>query len=260
MRTGSWFTLDEMTLSTDLLTRAHHAQRPDAERPAQVDETDVLRRCVHYREGFKGIAVSYPAALLRFGSVSAWMQRQRVGVNVATAGELAQAAVAGIEPRRIVVHARDGLGELTNRAVSLEATRFVLRSSRPVSRIVAHSRRRQHVLIDATAEDVGSVAADLLAHNELDLVGIHCGLAPGDVVGALTLTRAIGEMSWIRRQYDVLLTQISIADLDVGQRCERWILRRIMGAMSEVIDEACARHRFPRPALTLSPSGGTLLG
>jgi diaminopimelate decarboxylase len=75
----------------------------------------------------------------------------------------------------------------------------------------------------------------------------------------LTLSRAIGEMSWIRRRHDVLLTQISLANLDVGQRCERWILRRVAGAISEVIDDACARHRFPRPALTLAPSRGALL-
>jgi hypothetical protein len=69
----------------------------------------------------------------------------------------------------------------------------------------------------------------------------------------------IDEMSWIRRRYDVLVSQISIANLDVGERCERWILRRVIGAISEVIDDACARHRFPRPALTLAPSRGALL-
>ncbi len=103
------------------------------------------------------------------------------------------------------------------------------------------------------------MASDVLAHKELDLVGLHCRLEPGDVVGALTLSRAIGEMAWIRRRYDVLVTQVSLADLDVGQRCERWVLRRVSGAISEVIDEACARHRFPRPALTLAPSPGALL-
>jgi hypothetical protein len=99
----------------------------------------------------------------------------------------------------------------------------------------------------------------VLAHKELDLVGLHCRLDTGDVVGALTLSRAIGEMSWIRRRYGVLVTQISLADLDVGQHCERWILRRVYGAISEVINDACARHRFPRPAFTLAPSRGALL-
>jgi diaminopimelate decarboxylase len=135
----------------------------------------------------------------------------------------------------------------------------VVSSSRQVARIAAHAQQRRQVLVDATADDVGALASDVLALGRLDLIGIHCRLAPGDVVGALTLTRAIGEMSWIRRRHDVLVTQISVANLDVGQRCERWILRRVVGAISEVIDDACARHRFPRPGLTLAPTCGALL-
>ena len=168
--------------------------------------------------------------------------------------------MAGTAPGRIVIHPRDGIGEPTRRAVNVEAGRFVVSSRRHVTRLAAHTQqRRQQVLIDATADDVGNLASDVLAHKELDLVGVHCVLQPGDVVGALTLSRAIDEMSWIRRRYDVLVTQISVANLDVGQRCERWILRRVTDAISEVIDDACARHRFPRPALTLAPSRGALL-
>jgi hypothetical protein len=249
-----------MTLSMDLLTRSGHAAGPKPDALALVDETVVLRRCAQYRDGFKGTAVSFPAALLRFATTRDWIKRHRVAVGVTTDGELAQAVVAGTEPRRIVVHPRDGSGEPTRRAVDINPGRFVVRSSRHVSRLAAHTRTRQQVLIDTTAEDVSDLASDVLAHKELDLVGLHCRLEPGDVVGALTLSRAIGEMAWIRRRYDVLVTHISLADLDVGQRCERWVLRRVSGAISEVIDDACARHRFPRPALTLAPSRSALLG
>ncbi len=181
-----------------------------------------------------------------------------MAVDVSTGAELAQAVLTGTEPRRIVVHWRDGR-PLTDRAMSVEAARFVVSSSRHVSGLAAHAPRRQQVLIDAAADDVGDLASDVLAHKELDLIGLHCRLDTGDVVGALTLSRAIGEMSWIRRRYDVLVTQISLGGLDVGQHCERWVLRRIFGAISEVIDDACARQRFPRPALTVSPSRGALL-
>ncbi|MGZ8749004.1 MAG: hypothetical protein ACXWZ2_18880 [Mycobacterium sp.] len=249
-----------MTLSMDLLTRSDHAAGPKASALALVDEYVVLRRCAQYRDGFKGTAVSFPAALLRFTTTRDWIQRHRVAVDVTTDDELALAVVAGTEPGRIVVHPRDGSGEPTRRAVNVDAGRFVVRSSRHVSRLAAHTqRRRRQVLVDATADAVGDLASDVLAHNELDLVGLHCRLEPGDVVGALTLSRAIGEMAWIWRRYDVLVTQISLANLDVGERCERWILRRVTDAISEVIDDACARHRFPRPALTLAPSRGAFL-
>ncbi len=243
----------------NLLARADHAAVPKATPPAPVDETAVLRRCTQYRDGLKGTAVSFPAALLRFTSVREWIRRQRAAVDVASDGELAQAVMAGTEPGRIVIHPRDGIGGPTRRAANIDAARFVVRSNRHAATLAAHTQQRQQVLVDATADDVGAVVADVLAHGELDLVGLHCRLDPGDVVGALTLSRAIGEMSWIRRRHDVLVTQISLANLDVGERCERWVLRRVTDAISEVIDDACARHRFPRPALTLAPSRGALL-
>lgn len=244
----------------DHLTRTEHATSPKAEALVSADEHAILHRCTQYRDGFKGTAVRLPAALLRFDPVRQWIQRERLAVDVTTDGELAQAVVAGTDPGRIVIHPRDGIGEPTRRAVNVDVARFVVRSSRHVARVAAHSRERRQVLVDAAADGVGALASDVLAHSELDLVGLHCRLEDGDVVGALTLSRAIAEMSWIRRRYDVLLTQISLANLDVGRRCERWIVRRVSDAVSDVIDEACARHRFPRPALTLAPSRGALLG
>ena len=40
---------------------------------------------------------------------------------------------------------------------------------------------------------------------------------------------------------------------------ELGILRRVAEAIGEVVGEACARHRYPRPALTVSPSRVALL-
>ncbi len=65
---------------------------------ALVDENVVLRRCAQYRDGFKGTAVSFPAALLRFAATRDWIQRHRVAVDVTTDGELAQAVVAELSP------------------------------------------------------------------------------------------------------------------------------------------------------------------
>ena len=252
--------LGGMTLSMDLLTHADHAVKPKAEPVAPVDETVVVQRCAQYRDGLKGTAVSFPATLLRFTAAREWIRRQRAGVHVTTDGELAQAVVAGTEPSRIVIHPREGAGEPRPRTMSAEAARVVVSSREQVARVAAYAQRRRQVLVDAMADDVGALVSDVVARGELDLVGLHCRLDAGDVVGALTLSRAVAEMSWIRREHDVLATQISLANLDVGRRCERWILRRVAGAIFEVIDDACARHRFPRPALTVAPSRAALLG
>ena len=242
----------------DLLARADHASEPKSKPLAPVDETVVHDRCVQYRDGLKGTGVSFPAALLRFTTTREWIQRHRVAVHVTTDGELAQAVVAGTEPGRIVIHPREGFGEPSHRTVRADAARVVVSSGEHVARVATYAQQRQQVLVDA-AGDVAALVSEVLARGELDLVGVHCRLDPGDVVGALTVSRAIGEMAWIRRTHGVLVTQISLADLDVGLRCERWILRRVTAAISEVIDDACARHRFPRPTLTLAPSRGALL-
>jgi diaminopimelate decarboxylase len=48
--------------------------------------------------------------------------------------------------------------------------------------------------------------------------------------------------------------------LEVGERClQPRILRCVAEAIGEVIGDACARHRYPRPALTVSPGRAALL-
>jgi diaminopimelate decarboxylase len=48
--------------------------------------------------------------------------------------------------------------------------------------------------------------------------------------------------------------------MDVGEHgLELGILRRVAEAVGEVVGEACARYRYPRPALTVSPSRVALL-
>ncbi|MGB8502939.1 hypothetical protein [Mycobacterium sp.] len=77
---------------------------------------------------------------------------------------------------------------------------------------------------------------------------------------AVKLRRLIAAMSRIRREQGVVLTRVSLADLDFGAWCrEPRVLRRIGEATGEVIGEACARYRYPRPALTLAPMRAALL-
>ena len=62
-------------------------------------------------------------------------------------------------------------------------------------------------------------------------------------------------MSRIRREHDVLLTRVSLAGMDVGEHwLEPSILRRVAEGIGEVVGDACTQYRYPRPALTVSPS------
>jgi Pyridoxal-dependent decarboxylase, pyridoxal binding domain len=223
---------------------------------ALVDETVALRRCALYRKAFKGIAVGYPAALLEFDALAAWIRRERVTVDVTSAGELDRAIAAGIDPTHIVMHPQGRAAAPIRGAVIAGAARFVVGSSQQVAILAESTEQNQRVVIDATDGSACGLASQVLVHRGLDLIGLHCKLdEPEDVIGAVKLRAMIAEMSWIRHEHSVLLTRISVEGLHIAEHClAPRILRGVAEAIGEVIGDACARHRYPRPALTLSPS------
>lgn len=258
----STYSLDHVwSLRGDVLAWFDNGALSDAKSVSLVDQTVALRRCALYRNAFKGTAVSYPAALLGFDAPSAWMRRQRVTVDVMTVGGLDRAMAAGVDPARIVVLPGDGDAALIRRAVSAGAARFVVGSSEEIAILAGSAGRTQRVVLDATDDAAGTLASEVLAHPRLELIGLHCSLGDtDDAIGAAKLRRLIAEMSWIRREHGVLLTRVSLAGLDVGERAlEPWILRRVAEAIGEVIGDECARHRHPRPALTVSLGQAALM-
>ncbi len=108
---------------------------------------------------------------------------------------------------------------------------------------------------------VNTLASEVLAHNRLDLIGLHCILDdPDDPIGAVKLRGVIADMSRIRRERGVVLSRVSLTDLDLGAFSQQpRVLRRVAEAVGEVIEDACAQYRHPRPALALSPRPAMLL-
>ena len=247
------------SLPADILARLGHGVGRDAKPLALLDETVALRRCALYRDGFKGTAVGYHARLLGFGALAEWIRRHGVTVDVTSPADLYQALAAGIDPMHMVMHSGDAAS--IRRGVNAGAARFVVGSSLQIANMAASAERVQHVVVDATDHAGGALASDVLTHPELDLIGLHCNLDdPDDAIGAVKLRQMVAEMSRIRRAHNVLLTRVSLAGLDVGEHwLEPRILRRVAEAIGEVIGDACARHRYPRPALTVSPSRAALL-
>jgi Pyridoxal-dependent decarboxylase, pyridoxal binding domain len=245
----------------DILARFEHGAGLDARPLALIDETVALRRCALYRKAFKGIAVSYPAELLEFDTLATWIRRERVTVDVTNAGELDQAIAAGIDPMHVVVHPQGRAVAPIRNAVNARAARFVVGSSRQTEILADNADRIQRVVVDATDHAGDTLAWEVLTHRGLELIGLHCRLDdPDDAIGAVKLRAMIGTMSWIRREHGVLLARISLAGMDVGEHClELRILRRVAETIGEVVGEACERHRYPRPALTVSPSRVALL-
>ena len=228
---------------------------------ALVDETVALRRCALYYNEFRGTAISYPAALLRYNAVANWIRRHRVAVDVTTADELDRAASAGVDPLRIVVHRRDGDAAAVRRAADAGVGTFVISSIQQIAIPAGDAERIHRVLIDVTAQSADALASQMLTHKRLRLTGLQCRLDdPDDPIGAVKLRRLIAAMARIRSEQGVVLSRVSLTDLDFGPWCrELRVLRRIGEAMGEVIGEACAHHRFPRPALTVAPGRAALL-
>jgi Pyridoxal-dependent decarboxylase, pyridoxal binding domain len=249
------------SLPEDILAWFDRGATVDAKPRALVDETVALRRCALYRKAFKGSAVSYPAALLEFDALAAWIRRERVTVDVTSAGALDRALAAGIDPTHIVMHPQGAAAAPIRAAAIAGAARFVVGSSQQVAILAEATEQNQRVVIDAADGSACALATEVLLHPGLDLVGLHCTLDDSDdVVGGVKLSAVIAEMSWIRRQHSVLLTRISVEGLHIAEPClAPRILRGVAEAIGEVIDDACARHRYPRPALTLSPSRAALL-
>jgi len=252
--------LDQMwSLSGDILSGFGHGERIDAKPLALVDEAVALRRCALYRDGFKGTAVGYPARLLRFDAVAAWIRRHGVTVDVTSAHELDRAMAAGIDPVHIVMHAGDAAS--IRRGVNSAVPRFVVGSSLQIAILADSAKPVQRVVVDATDHASGTLASEVLTYPELELIGLHCSLEDSeDAIGAVQLRQIIAEMAWIRHEKGVLLTRISLAGLDVAEPyMEPRILRRVGEAIDEVVGDACAAYRYPRPALTVSPNPITLL-
>jgi Pyridoxal-dependent decarboxylase, pyridoxal binding domain len=234
--------------------------QPDAKSRALVDETVALRRCALYCNVFKGTAVSYPAAFLGFGALTEWIRRHRVTVDVSTAGELDRAMAVGIDPARIVMHPNRAAACIRG-AVDAGAARFVVSSRQQIAILADSADRIQRVVIDPTGDATDSLVSEVVAHPELDLIGLHYRLdASDDAIGAIGLRRVVAEMARTRREHAILLTRISVAGLDIGEcGLEPRLLRRVAEAIGEVIDDACAQYRYPRPALTLAPARSVLL-
>lgn len=229
------------------------------ERPRELlDAAVALRRCAVWRSVFKGFSVSYPAELLNFEPAVAWMRRHRVTVDVVTAAEFNLALASGIRSAQLVLHPRNAAAIAC--AGTGQAARLVVDSVPQAAAVARGAQRREHLLVGAGRE-MPEVVAEVLRHRRLDLAGLHCTADPShDALGLGALRKALADMAMIRRRHAVLLSRISLAGLDGGLfGLHPWALRRVADALSEVLEEQCARYRFPRPALTVAPSVRALL-
>jgi diaminopimelate decarboxylase len=225
----------------------------------RLDITVTLRRCATYRKALRGAAaVSYPAGVLWMDPVADWVKRHGVCVDVSSPEEMNRAVAKGISPQRLVMH-RTGAGAGPIRlAANAGAGRFVVDSGQQVAVLSSSAAGTQRLLVDVTAQSADVLAAEIMARPRLDLIGLHCRVGDRDrePIGEI-VREMIAQMSWIRHQHAVILTRISLAG--AADLCsDRGYLRDVSEELDEALDDACARFRYPRPALVLPISRSAL--
>jgi hypothetical protein len=223
----------------------------------RLDEAIALRRCAMYRTAFRGAAIGYPAEAVRRDVIAGWMRRQGVTVDVASIDELDWAVIAGIRPSQIVMHGFDeASGPI---ALDYGVGRVIVDSAEQVAILRASATRPQGILLDITDACLDDDRAT--ADRRVWLDGLHYRADGADIAGlSEILSGMIAEMALISRKRAAVLSRLSVGDVDLTDcHGDPRSLRRVAQTIDEVVEEACVRFRYLRPALTVSPRPTTLL-
>ena len=187
---------------------------------------------------------------MRCEAIAGWMRRQGVTVDVTGVDELDWAVVAGIRPSHIVMYGFDeGSGAI---ALDYGVDRVIVDSAEEVAMLRASATRPQGILLDITDACLDDPAT---VDRRVWLDGLHYRADGADIAGlSEILFGMIAEMALISRKRAAVLSRLSVGDVDLTN-CDGdpRSLRRAAGTIDEVVEAACVRFRYPRPALTLRP-------
>lgn len=243
-----------------------------------LDEREVRQRCRAYRKTFPEAEIAYAASALLVGAVADWITKEGLSVAVCSFGELTAALDAGVEPRRIILHANGLSREAWATAVARRVGRIVVGSLAELELLASVATRPQRVLLrvcpgidcDSAAEPIGfplgevttAAVAQVLDTPMLELIGFHCHLGSQiynpDHYGE-AIRRMVAEMAQVRHDHDRILT-----DLDLGgghavayrNGDAEMNLAELSAIVEDALDAACARQHFPRPNVALEPGRG----
>ncbi|MEV0077663.1 alanine racemase [Nocardia neocaledoniensis] len=240
-----------------------------------VDEAEVRDRCRAYRTHFPDAEIVYAGTALMVGAVARWVAEEGLSVQVGSAGELSIALAAGVDPHRIILHGNGKTFDELRSAVECGVGRIVVGSLTEITLLAALAVTPRQLLlrVDPGIDVPGSprfgfplgsasfetAVARIAAQPALRLTGLHCHLGAQihnpDHYGE-AIRRMIREMAWIDSEYGLLLTHLDIGgghavayrggDAELN-------LRELADILDDALDAGCARHRFPRPMLTMEP-------
>ncbi|MEU0497663.1 hypothetical protein [Mycobacterium sp. NPDC006124] len=225
-----------------LVLDRHHPEQP----PADVAKTWLTA----FRSAFDFGAMTCPASQLADPSLAAWIGARGVCVDVESAADLDTALSVGVAPARIVLHGSDSDDALLRRDVEVGIGHCVIGSVLQAANLATVARRRIPVTLGVTEDGTGPEAA-VLSSGRLQPVGMHMRVDDIPGLGPAT-SLVIAKMGDVRRRRGLLLTRVTLADVDLRGATPR-LMALAAAAIEDAVDESCARHRFPRPTVVLSP-------
>jgi diaminopimelate decarboxylase len=253
--------------------------------PAYIlDEADVRARCRAYADAFGGAEIAYAGKAFLCRAMAQWIAQEGLSLDVCSAGELAVARSVRFPADRIVLHGNAKTPDDLQAAVGYGVGRVVIDSASEIVRLAALSRWRQRVLIRVTpaveaqahpavatgVEDqkfgfslASGAAADavrkVLAHPELELVGLHCHLGSQLIrpqAYELAAARLVRLMAEVRERHGVALAELNLGGghaVPYVAGDESFDLAGFADRIRRVIQAECAAHRLPVPRLTVEP-------
>ena len=253
--------------------------------PAYVlDESDFRTRLRSYRAALQGVEVLYAAKSLLCIGVARWVKEAGAGLDVCSAGELATALAAGVDPVRIVVHGNAKSVDELRDAAAVGVGRIVVDSLMDIAYLSCAARKPQRVLVRVTPDvDIHGHAAVMTGVNDqkfgftvgdghaaeavkrivhqplLTLAGLHCHIGSQITDPTLfgeAIRTMIATMADIRARHGVVLPELNIggghgvpyvagdSELDLAE---------LSDLIDDALDRACAAERFPRPRIVVEP-------
>ena len=208
--------------------------------PAYVlDESDFRTRLQRYRCALPEVEVVYAAKSLLCTGVARWATEGGAGLDVCSAGELATALTAGVDPARIVVHGNAKSVDELRAAAALGVGRIVVDSLMDIAYLSCEARKPQRVLVRVTPDvDIHGHAAVMTGVDDqkfgftigdghaaqavkrvvdqplLTLAGLHCHIGSqitDPMMFGEAIRTMIATMADIRARHGIVLPELNIA-------------------------------------------------
>ncbi|MEU0938481.1 diaminopimelate decarboxylase [Embleya sp. NPDC005971] len=256
--------------------------------PAYIlDEADFRARCRAWREAFEGADVFYAGKAFLCRALVRWIAEEGLNLDVCTAGELAVALSAGMDPARIAFHGNNKSGAELDRALEVGVGRIVVDSFEEISRLAFLADRRgvtQKVLVRITVgveahthefiatahedQKFGFSLADGRAAEavrrirkleSLELVGLHSHIGSQifDTAGfEVAARRVVGLLVAVRDEHGVELPEIDLGGglgIAYTSADDPQSPAVIAASLLDIVRRECATAGLAVPRLSVEP-------